>query len=93
LIEKHRLTFSSEKFRILVAQAYLKAKNIESCINILEKEDIETENVTDFQLIVFEEEESHYYKGLKHLTLAKAYETQENNELAAKNYKLSLRFN
>lgn len=39
---------------------------------------------------VFEDEPSSYYKGLKHLVLAKAYECQENNTCAAENYKLSL---
>ena len=83
----------SEKFRILTAQAFLKANNIEACINVLEKENNEVDNITNFEMSVLEEEQSNYYKGLKHLVLAKAYESQENNECAAENYKLSLKAN
>ena len=37
LIEKHALTYWSEKFRLLVAQAFLNAANVDACINVLEK--------------------------------------------------------
>lgn len=38
-------------------------------------------------------EDKAYLKGLKHLLLAKAYETQENNICTAENYKESLKAN
>ena len=70
----------SEKFRILQAQAYLKSKNIDKCIEVIEKKHPDIENLSSFEMSVFEEEESNYFKGLKHLILAKAYECQENNQ-------------
>mmetsp|Transcript_16241 Transcript_16241/g.18789 ORF Transcript_16241/g.18789 Transcript_16241/m.18789 type:complete len:113 (-) Transcript_16241:203-541(-) len=83
----------SEKFRILTAQAFLKAKDVQSCIAVLEKESVDPENISSFELSVFEEEQINYYKGLRYLVLAKAYELQENNECATENYKLALKHN
>jgi hypothetical protein len=81
-----------QKFRILTAQAYLKSNNIESCIAILEKDSSDPSSLS-FDLSILEEDQNSYYKGLKHLVLAKAYESQENNQCAAENYKLALKAN
>jgi anaphase-promoting complex subunit 6 len=53
----------------------------------------DADHINSFDMSVLEEEQCNYYKGLKHLVLAKAYECQENNHCAAENYKLSLRYN
>lgn len=84
LIEKQQIVFTkygivpslsyTEKFRILQAQAFLKSKNIEKCIEVIEKKHPDAENLNSFEMSVFEEEQSNYYKGLKYLILAKAYE-------------------
>lgn len=104
LIEKHQPSITkypcsasfpqTEKFKILQAQAYLHSKNIDKCIETFEKsKNIENEGLSSFEMSVFEEEQSNYYKGLKHLILAKAYEHQENNECSCLNYKLALQHN
>jgi len=102
LVEKHAVSIArmctyqnlySEKFRILTAQALLKANKIEAWISVLEKENNDQANVSSFDMSVLEEQKSNYYKGLKHLIMAKAYEIQENNECAAENYKEALKAN
>ena len=83
----------SEKFRILSAQAYLQARDIQSCISVLEKDQCDSENISSFDISVLDDNQSNYFKGLKHLVLAKAYEMQENNEWAAESYREALKYN
>ena len=83
----------SEKFRILTAQAYLQAKDVQSWISVLEKDQLDSENISSFDISVLDDNQSNYFKGLKHLVLAKAYEMQENNEWAAESYREALKFN
>ena len=101
LIEKHGNSINcictyqnlyTEKFRILTAQALLASNNIDACINILQKE-MKESDINSFEASVLEEEQYNYFKGLKHLVLAKAFEAQENNECAVGNYKQALKYN
>ena len=93
LLEKHQLLEHNERCQILTGHAYLKSGQIDYCIQLLER--TPDENRTNLTIPDEEEENENQsaLKGLKHLLLAKAYESQENNICAAKNYRKCLQHN
>ena len=94
LIEKHDLAFHSEQFRILTAQALFSSGNTNACIGVLEKNllnPLENEVLSSSNLTVAESDS--YYRGLRFLLLARAYESLENKLYAVQFYKEALRYN
>lgn len=93
LIEKHDLAFHSEQFRILTAQALFNSGNTNACIGVLEKNLLNPmENEVLSSSLTVTEQDS-YYRGLRFLLLARAYESQENKLYAVQFYKEALRYN
>jgi hypothetical protein len=66
-------------------------------INVLEKELLFPSDKNNSMSYISDgfgqDEKEEYYKGLKHLILAKAFEIQENKAFAVENYKQALRCN
>ena len=85
------MVFFNEKFRILVAQALFASSNVKACVNVLEK-DLVQENellqgggnisVSYINDSLTNGEKENYYRGLKNLLLAKCYESEENKVFA-----------
>ena len=107
LIEKYEMAFHSEQFRIMTAQALFQAANLNACISVLEKNllnPLENENLIGPNTSMEQnsptpdkspeqKEEQSYYKGLRFLLLARAYEAQENKIYAVQFYKEALKHN
>jgi len=88
LIEKYELAFHSEQFRILTAQSLFSSGNINACISVLEKNlsnPLENEVFTNTSMIQqnnTSNSDDSYFRGLRFLLLARAYESQENKPYA-----------
>jgi len=93
LLDKTGLSFYSEKFRILLGQAFFFAGNFEESINVLEANIQDEANNISSEKCFSDLKELSYFKSLKHLVLGKAYEAQENKTFAVQNLKEALKNN